>query len=152
MASSKVYVFNGEVLTIPDAAKKYGLKASTLATKIRRNPSADLGKLVSGVYRKLPKQFKYKGETKTVKEWCGLYPHLNIQLIRRRLSDGTALEKPVRKTTEPSGNWSQPIPLTCNDYELKNRIKSYKRLGMSDQDIYYKITNGDFHLSRTLHE
>tara|TARA_R110002124_G_scaffold222398_2_gene387792 strand:- start:3091 stop:3549 length:459 start_codon:yes stop_codon:yes gene_type:complete len=149
MASSKVYSFNGELLTIPDAAKKYGLKSSTLRTKIRRNPNANLGQLISNISsKKPPKQFKYKGDTKTIKEWCDAFPHLTPQLVRVRLRDGTPLETKVRITKTVGSNWSKPMPFYREEDELKNRIKAYKKKGMSHQEIYFKIKNADFSLER----
>lgn len=151
MASNKMYIFNGQLLTIPDAAKKYGIKAATLRTKIRRNPNADLSHLISKIYpKKPPKKFKYKGETKSIKEWADVYPHLTPQLIRVRLRDGTPLELEVRTIKTKGSNWSNPMPVYKQEDELSNRIKAYKKKGMSHQEIYFKIKSADFSLERNV--
>ena len=36
------------------------------------------------------------------------------------------------------------MPIYQQDTELKNRIMSYRKKGLSDAEIFYKVTKGDF--------
>ena len=142
---TEVFIINGERLTVDQAAKKYNLKITTLRSRMKRHPNTDPSLLV---YQKKSsynreKLFEQNGDSLTLKNWQKKYPNLSLQVIKRRLKDKIDLSSaPGRRTPKP--NWEKKMPIYHQDTELKNRIMSYRKKGLSDAEIFYKVTKGDF--------
>ena len=149
------YLIDGELLSRAEIALKFGISKGTLASRMRRNPDKQITELLHSTTskkRKGMKMYTYKGVTKSCAEWA---KHLNTSLsgMRNRIVSWgieRAIEQPIIGRRDKVSRWSKPIPDVDNDYELSNRINSYRKLGWSDDEILTKITNGDYQLDRTL--
>ena len=142
----KTLLINGEFLTLEKAAEKYNLSVSALRSRIIRNPSVDPSELLykTSEKNKKTKYYNFRGESKSIVEWGEVYPDLSPGMIRERLKNNVSLDLPKIKRGKSKGNWEKPMPVFHKDTQLKNTVKSYKKMGLSDREIYYKITNGDF--------
>jgi len=142
----KTYIVKGERLTVQQVAIKYDLPVSTVRSRFERNTDVDPSDLV---YKMKPgykrnKLFTYQKQEKTLEGWHKVYPHLSVQMIRRRFKEKIDLLQPAGARKTPNPNWERVMPIYQQDTELKNRIMSYRKKGLSDAEIFYKVTKGDF--------
>ena len=149
---AKSYNVNGEALTITEMAVKFNVSMDALRSRIKRNPTTPIVDLLykTGSRTRASLKYKHNGKEKTVEQWALIY-NMPIYRVRQRLKDGISLDEPVvekRKVKQGDSNWSVPMPTYDKDQELNQRIESYRKMGLKDDEIYNRMTKGDFTLMR----
>lgn len=155
----KTYLYKGEHLALSELSVKYGIGYATLKHRVRRNPDKKIDELMhvpgdKNHYRKGTKFYTYKGVTKSCAEWAR---HLGFGLptMRERFtkwSVARAIETPLENGSDSkkASGWNKPLKKEVDYLEVRNRIKSYRKLGWPDDEIFVKISTGDFQHERDI--
>lgn len=149
---AKTYNVDGVAMTAMEVAVKFNISIDALRSRIKRNPNTPIVELLykTGSRARASLKHKHNGKEKTVEQWALIY-NMPIYRVRQRFKDGISLDEPIvekRKVKQGESNWNAAMPKYDKDQELNQRIESYRKIGLKDDEIYNRMTKGDFTLMR----
>lgn len=92
MSDARRYEYNGEMLTVRQAAERLGVSRTTLDVRLRSGMTID--QAINAGFQ--PRQYEYKGEWKSLKELAGL-AGLSLSGFKKRIAKGDTIEEAVEK-------------------------------------------------------